>query len=59
MTTIGEIIFRKGKGGLTTFVAAVMGRTVSSLHGTDDKTIKIYPLKMHPWKVHFFYPKLQ
>jgi hypothetical protein len=43
MTTIGQIIFRKGKGGLTTFVTAVMGRTVSSLHGTDDKTIKIYP----------------
>jgi len=43
MTTIGKIIFRKGKGGLTTVVTAVMGRTVSSLHGTDDKTIKVYP----------------
>jgi hypothetical protein len=43
MTTIGEIIFRRGKGGLTTGVTAVMGRTVSSLYGTNDKTIKIYP----------------
>jgi hypothetical protein len=39
----GRIIFCKGKGGLTTVVTAVMGQTMSSLHGTDNKTIKMFP----------------
>jgi hypothetical protein len=39
----GKTIFRKGKGSLTTnVVTAVMRRTMSSLHGTDNKIMKLF-----------------
>jgi hypothetical protein len=39
--TRGRIIFRKGKGSLTTnVVTAVMRQKMSSMHGTDNKLIK-------------------
>jgi len=39
----GKIIFRKGKGKFTTNVAnAVMRRTISSFHGTDNKMEKLF-----------------
>jgi hypothetical protein len=45
----GKTIFRKEKGRLTTnVVAAVMRQTMSSLHGTDNKIMKQFALKMHP-----------
>jgi hypothetical protein len=45
----GEIIFRKGHGRFTTnVVTAVMRKTISSLHGTDNKIMKQFALKMHP-----------
>jgi hypothetical protein len=37
----GKIVFRKGNWGFTTnVVKAVMKRTISSFHGTDNKIEK-------------------
>jgi hypothetical protein len=44
-----KVTLREGNGNwAASAVAAVMRQAMSSFHGADNKTMKLFALKMHP-----------